>query len=115
MQLVIMAARNRTKSFNLLLAGQVPAGDKGWFRNYSKVRRRFGAASRPDMTARMFLPQPSLEDIPKRYFAMGPDSTVQKTAQDEPSEISNGTICNAVERDRDNGPGKELSGTRISI
>lgn len=42
MQLVIIAARNRTKSFNLLLAGQVPAGDKGWFRNKSKVRRRFG-------------------------------------------------------------------------
>jgi len=42
MQLAIMAARNRTKSFNLLQAGKVPAGGKDWFRD-KKVRRRFGA------------------------------------------------------------------------
>jgi len=37
-----MAARNRTKSFNLLQAGKVPAGGKDWFCD-KKVRRRFGA------------------------------------------------------------------------
>jgi len=42
MQLAIMAARNRTKSFNLLQAGKVPAGGKDWFCD-KKVRRRFGA------------------------------------------------------------------------
>jgi len=43
MQLVIIAPRNRTKSFNLLQAGQVPADDEDWFRNHSKVHRLFGA------------------------------------------------------------------------
>ena len=79
-----------------------------------RCAERFGAGFTIGHAARMFLPQPSLEDIPKSYFAMGPDSTVQKSAQNGQIK-SIGTICNAVERDRDNGPRKELSGTRISI
>jgi hypothetical protein len=42
MQLVIIAARNRTKSFNLLQAGKFLQDGTDWFRVFSKVRRRFG-------------------------------------------------------------------------
>jgi len=42
MKLVIIAARNRTKSFNELLAGKSPCRWQGLVSQLSKVRRRFG-------------------------------------------------------------------------
>jgi hypothetical protein len=108
MQLVIIAPRNRTKSFNKLLAGKVPADGKVGSQQ-SKVRRRFGTGFMIGLEGLNVPAQPNSEDYPKKCFAMGPPLEPSKNNKIfRPTAISNGIICNSSkERENDHGPARE--------
>jgi len=94
MQLAIMAARNRTKSFNLLQAGKVPADGRGWFRD-KKVRRRFGAGFKMIGLDGLNVPAPtSFWRYPKMGFATGSSQVFWNVRVSiGPTTIRNRTIC----------------------
>ena len=74
-----MAARNRTKLFNLLQAGNVPADGTDWFR-VSKMRRRFGAVFMSGVDG-LNVPAPALfESSPNEVLRNGNPATSSKSA-----------------------------------
>src|SRR5579864_2532152 len=109
MQLAIIAARNRTKSFNLLHAGKVPADGKGWF-YYSTVRGRFGTGFMIGLDGLNVPAQPSSEDYPKEVLRNGISASFPNVRVSVgPTTISNGTICKSSnERESDYGPEKSI-------
>src|ERR1051325_6320107 len=111
MRLVIMAARNRTKLFNLLQAGNVPADGTDWFR-VSKMRRRFGAVFMSGVDGLNVPAQPCSKAHPMKCFAMVIQPQVRNLHLGH--AICNRQICESSTREQAiYGP--EFSSTRTPL